>query len=67
MRFMAGMFLIASYFSREMKDAVRKARGESGAGFCKNKMTDGAAKGLLMAYALAYKARGDIAYFSRRM
>jgi hypothetical protein len=67
MRFFAGMFFAASHFTREMKEAVRKASGEGGAGFRKNRMTVGVARGLLLAHALAYKAKGDIAYFSRRM
>ena len=61
------MFFAASHFSREMREAVRKASGAGGAGYRKNRMTVGTARGLLMAHALAYKAKADIAYFSRRM
>lgn len=64
MRFLAGMFFVGAHFSRELKQVLGKTVGGSGAGIRKNQMTVRTGRGLLIAYAMAHKARKDIAYLS---
>ena len=65
MKMLAMMFNSFSSIYALMKRSFRKAMGRpSGACFKKNQMTVATARGLLMAYAMAYRAKRDIAFFS---
>lgn len=65
MRFFAGMFIAAALATFEMKQAVAKAAGGSGAGFRKNKRTVATGRALLLAYAAQHRAKQDISRLMR--
>lgn len=65
MRFFAAMFNAAALASAELKTAVARAAGCSGAGFRKNRMTVATGRALLLAYAAQHRAKMDVLRLSR--
>ncbi len=65
MNILAVMFYSFAMSHAVLKQSFRKATGRfTGATFKKNRMTVATARGLLLAYAMAYQAKRDIAFFS---